>query len=230
MIKTKDAVWKSQEEASLLFEYENTFKYLFKRKENSLQWHCWKSLGEHKVMLACITAIWRGQQNFKSYKNHRAKMIILSFTGAHTSSFKNYLMQFQVFGVLKSVRLSVRLEYKAHTRHEYMGEKKLISFAYYQNKQCIFKHTRQINQKGKKLTGVCPLIWSEFLFWFPCQKETNPQNTDLYPHSYLDLAKSTLYTDCSSAVSFNWCNCVLRWGRETWSENSQDQMYVVQKS
>lgn len=71
MIKTKDAVWKSQEEASLLFEYENTFKYLFKRKENSLQWHCWKSLGEHKVMLACITGIWRGQQNFESYRKQQ---------------------------------------------------------------------------------------------------------------------------------------------------------------
>lgn len=36
--------------------------------------------------------------------------------------------------------LSVRLEYKAHARHEHMGEKKLFRFNYYQNKQCIFKH------------------------------------------------------------------------------------------
>lgn len=49
-------------------------------------------------------------------------MVILSFTGAHTSSFKNYLLQFQVFRVLKLVRLSVRLEFKAHMRHEYLGE------------------------------------------------------------------------------------------------------------
>lgn len=124
--------------------------------------------------------------------------------------------------------LSVRLEYKPHMRHEHIREK-LISFAYYPNKQCIFKHTRERKKSNRSLSKSSPYLkWMSLLISIWIRK--THKIPYLYPHSYLDLAKSTLYTDCSSAVSFSWCTCVLRWGRDTWSENSQDQMYVVWKS
>jgi len=90
------------------------------------------------------------------------------------------------------------------------------------------------SQKGKKLTGICPkallTLSGILLLIFHTSKKQNHKIPYRFPHSYLDLAKSTLYTDCSSAESFNWCNCVLRWGRDTWRKHTQDQMYIVHKS
>lgn len=133
------------------------------------------------------------------------------------------------------MRLRERLEYEAHTRYEHMGGKKKMHYFQVLPEQAIYFQTRLTgSQTRKKLTGICPkalpiLIGVLFLI-FHTSKKQNHKISYPFTHSYLDLAKSTLYTDCSSAESFNWCNCVLRWGRDTWSKSTQDQMYVVQKS